>query len=270
MRFIHILIISLCCLNLHPQCQNRKISYASGEDIKYTVFYNWGLFWFNAGWVDFKVKPGNYFGREIYHLDALGSSHESYDWLYKVRDHYQSYLDKETLLPLWSRRENYEGGYEVDHKYTFDWQNKRAFASIKNSDTPFYKDTVLIPECTFDLLSLVYYARDIDYTGLKISQTIPIVTIIENKVYHLYIRYLGKETIEDKKDTKYKCIKFSVMLVAGTIFSGGEEMTIWVTDDKVHVPILIEAKILIGSVKAYIDSATGLKYPIEAKITNAK
>jgi hypothetical protein len=240
-----------------------------GEDIRYSIYYNWGLFWINAGWVNFSVKDGNYFGRQVYHLDAVGASHESYDWLYKVRDHYQSYLDKETLLPLWARRENFEGGYEVDHKYTFDWQKKNAFASLKSSDKPFYKDTLKLPGCTFDLLSLIYYTRDLDYTGLKPGQTLPVTTIIENQVYNLHIRYLGKENVTDKNDKRYRCIKFSVLLVEGTIFSGGENMTVWVTDDKAHVPVLIEAKILVGSVKAYLNTAKGLKYPIEARLKNS-
>ncbi len=268
LRILNILIVCLLAIEIYPQCQNRQTVYKEGEDIKYTIYYNWGIFWVNAGWVDFRVKPGKYFDREIYHLDGLGATHQSYDWLYKVRDHYQSYLDKETLLPLWSRRQNFEGGYEVDHKYVFDWKNNQSFASIKNSDKPFYNDTVDITNCTFDLLSLVYYARDLDFTGLIPGKTIPVTTIIENKVYNLYIRYLGKEYITDKKDNTYRCIKFSVLLIEGTIFSGGEDMTVWVTDDKVHVPVLVEAKILIGSVKAYLDSATGLKYPIEAKVVN--
>ena len=48
------------------------------------------------------------------------------------------------------------------------------------------------------------------------------------------------------------------MLVEGTIFKGGEDMTIWVTDDGNRVPIMVEAKILIGSVKAIITGAEGL------------
>lgn len=270
LRILYILSICLLSLETYPQCQNRKTVYSDKEDLKYTVFYNWGFIWINAGWVDFTIKPGNYFGREIYNMDAYGSSHETYDWIYKVRDHYQSYMDKETLVPLWSRRQNSEGGTEVDHKYIFDWQARQSFAYIKNADKPFYKDTIKLSDCTFDLLSLIYYARDLDFTGLKPGQTIPVKTIIENEVYNLYIRYLGKENITDKKENKYRCIKFSVLLVEGTIFSGGEDMTVWVTDDNAHVPIIVEAKILVGSVKVYLNSATGLKYPIEALISKPK
>ena len=50
-------------------------------------------------------------------------------------------------------------------------------------------------------------------------------------------------------------------MVEGTIFKGGEDMFIWVSDDKNRVPVLVEAKILIGSVKAYLTGTKGLRYP---------
>ena len=45
-------------------------------------------------------------------------------------------------------------------------------------------------------------------------------------------------------------------------------MTVWVTDDNSRIPIIVEAKILIGSVKAIFTGAEGLKYPITAEILN--
>ena len=46
----------------------------------------------------------------------------------------------------------------------------------------------------------------------------------------MYIRYFGKETIKTKYG-KFRAIKFKPLLIKGTIFEGGEKMTVWVTDD---------------------------------------
>ena len=59
---------------------------------------------------------------------------------------------------------------------------------------------------------------------------------------------------------KYKCIKFAIQLVEGTIFKGDEDAVIWVTDDRNRVPVLVEAQILVGSVKAILNEARGLKH----------
>jgi hypothetical protein len=267
-RFIVIVLSLILAVETWAQCEKLAPNYTEGEVIKYDVYYNWGFLWFDAGWVNFSVKPGKYFGKDIFYFDAIGQTRESYDWIYKVRDHYESYIDKETLLPLWSRRQNFEGGTEVDHKYTFDWNKKLAFASLRSSDKPFYTDSIKLQDCTYDLLSLIYHARNLDFTGVTVGQAIPVSTIIEDKVYNLYIRYLGKEVITDKMDRTYRCIKFSALLVEGTIFSGGENMTVWVTDDKAHVPVIVAANIVVGSVKAYLNTASGLKYPITAKVSN--
>jgi hypothetical protein len=55
-------------------------------------------------------------------------------------------------------------------------------------------------------------------------------------------------------------------LVAGTIFDKNSDMTVWVTDDKNRVPVLVEAKILVGYVKALLLTTEGLRYPLSSEI----
>ncbi len=268
MKFLIALSLSLTLLSgtAYSQCQQEVFSYDVGEVLNYSVYYNWSFIWLNAGWVKFSVKPKTYEGKEVYHFDSHGESHKSYDWIFKVRDSYQGYLDKETLSPLWFHRKNYEGGFEVDNKYFFDWQNHRAITFTENSDRPFKQDTLSIPDCTLDVLSLIYFCRNMDFSELNLNDTVPVHSIVDNEVYDLYIRYLGREILKDRNDREYNCIKLSALLVEGTIFKGGEDLFVWITDDMNRVPILVEAKIRVGSVKAYFESAEGLKNPMKAKI----
>jgi hypothetical protein len=100
-----------------------------------------------------------------------------------------------------------------------------------------------------------------------VNEKIPVNTISESKEYILYLRYKGKEIIKNKDNKSYRCIKFSALLAEGTIFKGGEDMFIWVTDDANRIPIMVEAKILIGSVKAYLVKGEGLRNQQTALIT---
>ena len=245
------------------QCSGPNTTFREGEVANYQIYYNWGFIWLNAGWVEFKVKPSIYLGREVYHLDSRGETHENYDWLFKVRDRYQSFLDKETFLPLWFYRQNYEGGFEVENQYFFFHEQNKAFAKTQNSEKPYSEDTIDIKPCTYDLLSMVYYTRNLDVSHAKPGDKFPINCIIDTKVYELYARYLGEETITDRDGKSFNCLKFSALLVEGTIFKGGEDMHIWVTNDGNKIPILVEAKILIGAVKAYFTGAEGVRYPNE-------
>jgi hypothetical protein len=253
-------------LNSASQCFEKNFAFADGELLNYQVYYNWGFIWMNAGYVEFKVKTTEYQNRKAFLLDAYGSSHKSYDWLFKVRDHYQTYLDIKTLQPLWFDRQNYEGGFEVKNEYYYDHPKKLIYAFTATSDRPFKKDTLKITNCTFDLVSLVYYCRNLDFSGLHINDSIPVNVAIDNGVFNLFIRYLGKEDLVTRSGITYRCIKFSAMLVEGTIFKGGENLYVWITDDNNRVPVLVDAKILIGSVKAYLNTADGLLNPSEAGI----
>lgn len=91
--------------------------------------------------------------------------------------------------------------------------------------------------------------------------------IIDGELHNLYIRYLGIEIIKNRDGKWYRCLKFSPLLVKGTIFESGEGMTVWVTDDLNRLPIIVEAKILVGSVKAVFYEAKGLKYPMTAEVS---
>jgi hypothetical protein len=82
----------------------------------------------------------------------------------------------------------------------------------------------------------------------------------------MYLRYLGKETIKTKYG-KFKAIKFKPLLIKGTIFEGGEKMTVWVSDDKNHIPLRIESPISVGSVKIDMISYRNLRYPLTSLIS---
>ena len=57
-------------------------------------------------------------------------------------------------------------------------------------------------------------------------------------------------------------------MVEGTIFKGDEDVLVWITDDDNHIPVYIEAKILVGTVKAYLKEAKGLRNPMRALVND--
>jgi hypothetical protein len=114
-------------------------------------------------------------------------------------------------------------------------------------------------------LSAIYYARNIDFNKYKVGDKIPFSMFLDNEVYNLYIRYLGKETIKTKKG-KFKAIKFKPLLIKGTIFEGGEKMNVWVSDDANHVPVRVESPISVGKVQVDLIDYKSLRYPLSSLI----
>lgn len=250
---------------IKAQCKPVIPAFKVGEELYFDVAYNWGFIWVNAGKVDFKVNKTILSGKEVYHFTSSGKSLKKYDWMYRVRDYYQSWASIPDLKPIRFIRNTSEGNYKTYNSYNFDYQKNKVYSSIWNTEKPQYLDTLKLNNCLFDVMTAVYYVRTLDLSKYKINEKIPLSMIIDNKIYKLYGRYLGKETLKTHDSKQFETLKFSILLVEGTIFKGGEDMLVWVSADKNRVPILVEAKILVGTVKAVFTGAKNLKYPLEYK-----
>lgn len=235
-----------------------NISFKSGEKVTYRAVYNWGFIWINAADVIFTVRDTIYNNRPSIHFKSVGWSLKQYDWFYKVRDRFESIVS-ESLRPYWFERESYEGGYKAYNQYQYNYKDNTLKIVSQTSERPYKQELLTLRPGAFDVLSAIYYCRCINFNSLKVEEKIPLTMIIDNEIFDLYIRYLGKETLTAHDGKIYQTIKFSVKLVEGTIFKGGEDLNVWVIDDQFRIPVLIEAKILIGSIKAVLVSAEGLR-----------
>ena len=247
-------------------CDVRNSAFASGEELHYKVIYNWGLIWLESAHASFKVKSSKLNNKDCFLFSGTGSTYPKYDWFYKVQDVFETYVDSESFRPLKFRADILEGSKKDKHTYIFNNQSKKAYTIINRGRSPVAVDTLKIGACTIDVLTAIYYARNLDYSHCKINDTISISLLLDGKLYPIYVRYLGKEIFTSKELGKYNCIKFSPLLVEGSIFKKGEGMIVWVSNDKNKIPIYIETPISVGTVKVKLESYTGLKNSEDAKI----
>ncbi len=267
-QLVAVLWLIISTFQTHAQCNDLNTSFKAGEVVNYHAYYNWGFIWLNAGQVSFTVNAIEVNNTPAYHLKAHGATYKSYDKLYKVRDTFETKVDTLHLVPFEFKRITNEGSYKADYLYKFDHKTRKINASIQKEKEPRKHTTLNWKDCSFDLLTMVYKARNIDYSLYNINEKIPISMVVDGEIHDIYIRYLGKETIKNRDGRKFNCLKFSPLLVEGTIFKSGEDMTVWVTDDANRIPIIVEAKILIGSVKAVFVGAKNTRHPITAEIKN--
>lgn len=243
--------------NAQNFCGIKNTAFNSGEVITYNVFYSVAGIYVNAGIAEFSVSLTRFSNRPVYHVVGTGRTNSSYDWIFKVRDRYESYIDTATLQPLKFIRNVDEGGYKKYENVRFNQKTNTAITS---------EGVFKIPDCVQDVISAVYYARNIDFKRYKIGEKIPFTLFLDNKNYDVYIRYLGKETVKTKYG-KFRAIKFTPLLVKGTLFEGGENMTVWVSDDANHMPLRVESKIIVGSVKVDMMQYKNNRYPLSSLIS---
>jgi hypothetical protein len=248
------------------ECGINTVAFISGEELHYKVIYNWGMVWLESGYAAFTTKEAVYNKRRCYLLNGSGSTYPKYDWFYKVRDVFETYLDSQTFRPLKFRADILEGKKNDKHTYLFDNRSQKAYTIINHGSKPVLVDTLSITACSIDVLTAIYYARSIDYSKYRVNDTVGISVILDGKLFGIYVRYLGKAVHRSKDVGAYNCIKFSPLLVEGSIFKAGEDMTVWVSDDENKLPVHIETPIIVGTIKVMLTSYKGLKFPERSKI----
>lgn len=237
-------------------CTSKNNSFKIGEKVLFSVYYNASPFWMHAGDATFSVSSDMVNNKKVYHIVGEGKTKKSYDWFFKVEDKYETFLDENTLLPVRFIRKVSEGKTKFQNYVNFNHGIKKAVSTNGIFD---------VESCTQDVLSAIYYARNIDFSKCKSGEKIPFTMFLDDNLYELYIRYSGKEKITTKYGT-FNAIKFTPLLIEGTIFKGGEKMTVWVSDDANHIPLRIETPILVGSIKVDMMDYQNLMHPLSSLI----
>ncbi len=253
MKKLYFLILTfIYALSLPLNAQDH--AFQAGEKITYTVFYNVIGLYVNAGTATFSTSRVNFQNNDAYHVVGEGVTNSRYDWIFKVRDRYESYFDADNLKPLKFIRNVNEGDYKKYEEVVFDHNNKTAITR---------KGIIKIPHQIQDVVSSLYYARNLDFNKYKPGDKIPFNMFVDNEVYNMYIRYMGREKVKTKYGS-FNAIKIKPLLLKGQTFNGGEKMTIWITDDANHIPVRIESPIIVGSVKMDLMQFKNLKHPLTA------
>jgi hypothetical protein len=226
-------------------------SFKRGERLEFEVSYGW----INAGEaiIEITEEKKSIAGRDVMHVVGKGNSMGTFNWFFKVRDTYETYLDADGIFPWIFVRDIEEGGFKMKQYYTFD-QFKRKVKTKKGKQFD-------VPVGVQDMISAFYYARTFDFSDAKPNQVYEMHIFIDNELWPLRIRYLKKERIKVDKGT-YDCMVFVPVVQEGRIFKKEEDMMVWVTDDENKIPIQAKSKILVGSVTMEIRDYSGLANPV--------
>jgi hypothetical protein len=194
-------------------------------------------------------------GRDVYHVLFEVNSVPSFDWIYKVRDRYETYIDTKGLFPWRFEQHIREGGYSRDFSAFFDQRRGKAKTSEGEHDIPKYVN---------DIVSAFYLARTFDYSKLKVNERIQLQNFYKDQVYDLDVRYLGRETI-DVPAGRFNCIIVEPLVQEGGLFKNEGTITIWLSDDELKIPVRVKTKVVIGSIDADLTAYEGLAGKLTAK-----
>lgn len=242
-----------------------ELPFEIGERLVFKLRYGF----ISAGQAEMKVLglKTNGFGN-YYHIQTTARSSRSFDWVYKVRDVVNSYMDAQNLYSIHFEKLLREGGYKADTFVDYVYQDSVARVKFLR-----YKDGMKIrkkeeyevripPTGVFDALSAFYYIRTLDLNGVD---TVFVPTHEKRKVYNLPVIISGPEIVKVKAG-KFRCWRLEPALLEEGIFKHEGKINIWLTDDEFKIPIQMTTKVIVGHITAELIKIRGISRPIPAKL----
>ena len=246
MRLFFFIALIFSSILVFPQ---RNLPYVVGEYASYKISFAT----INVGFAELEVKEiVSTNNKSSFHIIGKGRTAPFFDWIFKVRDVYETFIDTSSLLPIVFNRQVREGGHVINQHYNFNHKN----ANVETNDSIFD-----IPVQTQDMLSAFFYARTFKKDSVLNKQSFFVPIFMDDENYFLEIKYLKNEII-DTKWGMVDCMVFKPKMQEGRVFEDGEEMKIWITDDKNHLLLRVETKIWAGLIKAVLEEYKNVKYPL--------
>ncbi len=242
--------------------QKTDLPYIDGESLTYVVKYKCGPINTEVGEAVTNLSYSN----GMFHSIITGKTYKFYDIVFKVREHFESKFYEDPIKPHYFYRNTQEGKYRIKNTFHFDNDTNLIRATIQKYDRTPVDSLLTGSGNTMDIPSLFYKVRTIDFANIPVGEKQPISFAIDDDVYNFYYIYQGREVKKIKGLGTFNTLKFAVRLVAGSVFTGKEDMTVWVTDDQNKVPLLFESPIIVGKVQGRLMSFQNLKAPLTSKI----
>lgn len=230
---------------------------ADGESITLRIHYGF----LTAGNATLTTKKGNFRGQPHMYVKGVGSTTGAVKAFFKVEDLYESYINTETELPTFYVRNVKEGSYRQHFETNFNHANNTLLLTDKKTPANGTK-TIKSVKGVQDMLSCFYYLRSRTPNELRTGTVINMNVWIDDEMFAFQLKVMGTETLSTKFG-KINCLKIIPSVKSGRVFKEKEGVTMWVTNDANHIPVLLKAELAVGSLKASLDSYKNVKYPLK-------
>jgi hypothetical protein len=155
-----------------------------------------------------------------------------------------SWIDAEGLFTWRYENHQHEGDYRRDRVVRFE---QHLGVAIHGNDT------LAIPEYVQDVMSAFYYVRT---QTLHVGDTLAIPNLTNRQLYDVRVIVHDRERIETPAG-EFDCLKVEPVLLETGIFRQQGRVLIWLTDDRLHMPVLVKSKLVIGAIRAEL---TGYRF----------
>lgn len=211
-----------------------NLSFGVGEKLEFEVKFGF----ISAGTATMGVERLIEFeNRPCFLITSIAQSNSFFSTFYKVEDKVETIVDAFSLFSWRFEKNLNEGSYHAQRLITFDQRNQKAY---------YKKDTTQVPLYVQDALSVFYYIRT---QPLEVGKSVFVDYYNDGKLYNLEVRVLEKETVTVDAGS-FECFVVEPLLKSVGVFKHEGQLRVWLTDDRLRLPVLMKSKVLVGSISA--------------------
>lgn len=228
----------------------------NNETLNYVISYKWGLIHKDAGTASVTLKNTS----DVFKIMLTGTSKPWADKIYQVRDTLIGSISKDGFRPVsYSKIAHEDGKYSRDDlKYTYQGSsvigNAHRIKINKKGERSESSKSFTASGSVFDMLSVFYYLRTIDYSTLEKGEEVTTTMFSGSKMETLTIRCVGTEDIKlrDKSSVNAYHVKFRFTTEGKK--KSSDDIDLWISTDSAHVPLMIVGSLPIGQIRCVLTS----------------
>ncbi len=181
-------------------------------------------------------------GRDVFHVSSTATSNTLLSVIFPIKDRIESIIDANGLYPYKITVDQRHGLRRRYKEIRFDQDGHTALMLSKGRESRFD-----VPPRVQDILSSLYYFRT--FPQLENGTSVFIDVHESKKNWKLEIKILGRETLKTALGTIPTVKVKAIVLFEGLLWNKGD-LTLWLTDDARRIPVMMNGKIVIGSITA--------------------
>ncbi|MFK7748488.1 MAG: DUF3108 domain-containing protein [Kordia sp.] len=236
----------------------QKSPFKDGEKLVFTASYKMSGFLTDLAQVTMETSEVKTSSNNLYHFKCRASTFRKYDFFFKIRDVYESYVSKSSLVPALYKRDIHEGSYKKKMKYVYN-HKKKIIKSQQTKRRADGTDWVVNKSFGFsngamDVISTLYNVRNLPIENAATGDSKVFKIIFDKEETAVTLKFAGKESINVAALGQKECYKLKI-ITSGDFLKAA---TIWVTADANKIPVKVEFTIPIGSGMLQLTEASGL------------
>ena len=258
------LLLFVFSLSLVGQTKINNNAFDTGEKLTYDLYYRYGLINMKGGLATLNTESTTYNGTNAYKMTLHASTGGLVNSIYNVNDTLTGFMDR-NIVPLLFTKGAAEGKDYTRERQVYKYSNgKASIRTIRHRNGELsFDENVNTDRCTYDMMSILAYARTLDYSSMKRGDNTQVQFITGRRLVNMYIRYLGTSSMKVNNGKTYDALELSLMVLDKAFVDQEEAMKVWLTNDENKLPLQIDSKLKIGTMRVVLKDFSGNKHPLK-------